>query len=111
MSRRRVEIEVTLLDVLAVITLVPRQTEKAFFQNRVAFVPESHREANQLMAIADTSQSIFVPPINAGPGVVMRKEFPGGAMSTVVFAHRSPRAFAEVGSPAFPVFSPARGLD
>ena len=45
MRRRAVEIEVVLLDVLAVIAFAVGQSEQALFQDRVASVPQCEREA------------------------------------------------------------------
>ena len=61
----RVEIEVIFLHVLAVIALVAGQAEDAFFQDRVALVPQSQGEADHLLAVADAGQPIFIPAVGA----------------------------------------------
>ena len=43
--RRRVEVVVALLDVLAVVAFAVGQAEQPLFQNRIASVPERQREA------------------------------------------------------------------
>ncbi len=45
MRGRRVQVVVALLDVLAVIPFAVGQAEQAFFQNRIAAVPERQRKA------------------------------------------------------------------
>ena len=60
----RVEVEVVLLHVLAMVALIPRQTENPFFQDGIALVPESHSKANVLFPVADSRQSVFVPAIS-----------------------------------------------
>ena len=47
--RQVVEVEVVLLDVLAVIALGVRQPEQPLFENRVVLVPQREREAQSLL--------------------------------------------------------------
>jgi hypothetical protein len=49
----RVDVEVVLLDVLAVIRLAVRESEQAFLQDRIALVPEREREAEPLAIVRD----------------------------------------------------------
>ena len=107
MRGRRVEVEVVFLHVLAVIALVAGQAEDPFFQDGIALVPQRQGETDHLVAVADAGQSIFVPAVGAGTGVVVREIFPGVSVRAVVFAHGAPGALAEVGPPALPVL-PAR---
>ncbi len=103
MRRRGIQVEVILLDVLAVIAFVAGQAEEALLQNRIASIPERQREANVLVTIGDSRDSIFAPAIRARTGVIVRKIFPRGAVRTVVLAHGAPLAFGEIRSPALPV--------
>src|SRR5437764_1391185 len=103
MRRRRIEVEVVFLDILTVIALVASQSENALFQDGVASVPQRHRETDRLLAIADARETILIPAIGSGARVIMRKVLPSRAVSAIVLAHRAPRSFTEVGSPAFPV--------
>src|SRR6516164_8213537 len=66
-------------------------------------VPQGDREADPLMAIADSCQAVLVPPIGPRPGMVMGKVIPRGPSWAVVFAHGAPGAFAEVRTPALPM--------
>jgi hypothetical protein len=52
-GRRRVEIEVVLLDVLAVIAFAVGEAEQTFLENGIASVPEREREAEQLPIVGD----------------------------------------------------------
>ena len=110
MRRRAVEIEVILLDVLAVVAFVAGQAEEALLQDRIAPVPQSERKADLLMAIADAGDAVLIPAIGSGTRVIVRKVLPGGAVRAVVLANRSPGALAEVGSPALPMFLAVVGL-
>src|SRR6185503_6528672 len=101
--RRAVEIEVVLLDVLAVIPLRPRQAEEALLDRLVASVPQRQREADVLVAIADPGDAVFVPAIGARARLFVGEVVPGIAVRAVVFAHRAPRALGEVRAPALPV--------
>jgi len=83
---------------------VPRQSEQAFFQDRVAPVPEGQRETDKLVAIRNAGQSFFVPSIGLRAGMVMGQELPGRSIGTIVFADRSPGPFAEVRAPPLPMF-------
>ena len=62
---RAVQVVVALLDVLAMIALVAGQAEEAFFQDRIAAVPQRDGEADVLVAVADARDAIFIPAIGA----------------------------------------------
>ena len=101
--RRAVQIEVILLDVLAVIALVARQPEEALLENRIPPIPEREGEADVLVPIADAAEAVLVPAVDARSGVFVREELPGGAVGAVVLADRPPRPLAQIRTPAFPV--------
>ncbi len=63
--RRRIEIEVILLHILAMVAFVARQAEHAFFEDGVALIPESKRKAKQLTAVGDAGDSVLVPAVSA----------------------------------------------
>ena len=98
-----VQIVVTLLNVLSMIALIARQAEEPFFQDRIAPVPHGYGEADVLMPVADSRDTILVPPVGPGSRVIVRKIFPGVAIRAVVLADRSPGALAEVRAPALPM--------
>ena len=76
----RVEVEVALLDVLAVIALVAGQAEEPLLQDRIAAVPQRDREADALMAVGDAAEAVLVPAIGARTRVIVREVLPGGAV-------------------------------
>src|SRR5581483_9457768 len=101
--RGRVEVEVILLAVLTVIALAAGQAEEAFFQDRVAPVPEGEREADALVVIGDSGDAVLAPAVSLRARVVVRQVIPRRAVRAVILAHRAPRAFAQVRPPALPV--------
>src|SRR6185295_10323226 len=59
------------------------------------------------MAIANAGEAVLVPAVSAGSCMVVRERFPGCTIWTIVLAHGSPRPFAQIGAPAFPMaFAP-----
>ena len=102
MGRRAVEVEVVLLDVLAVIALAVGQAEQALLQDRVLAVPEGQREAEPLLVVGDAGQPVFAPAIGARAGLIVGEVIPGVAALAVVLAHRSPLSLAQVRPPFFP---------
>ena len=63
--RRRVDVEVVLLDVLAVVSLAVGQPEEAFLEDRVALVPKGERKAEALTVIRDAADPVFAPAISS----------------------------------------------
>src|SRR5690349_19052428 len=112
MGRRIVEIEIVLLDVLAVIALAVRQPEKPFFQDRVALVPERDRQTEMLLVIAKAPDPVFVPAIGTAARMVVGEIVPRAAIRAVVFAHCTTGTFAQIGPPALPIglFRPCIGV-
>jgi hypothetical protein len=102
MSRRAVEIEVILLDVLSVIALAVGQTEDPFLDDRVRAVPEGEREAKNLPVVRDAGQAVLAPSVGAGARLVMAEVVPGVAGVAVVFPDGAPLALREVRAPLLP---------
>ena len=102
MGRRAVEVEVVLLDVLAVVALAVGQPEQAFLEDRVLAVPQGQREAEPLLVVGDAGQAVFAPAIGARAGLVVGEVIPGVAALAVVLADGPPLALAQVGSPLLP---------
>ncbi len=102
MGRRRVQVVVVLLHVLAVVALRVRQSEQSFFQERVFAVPECERQAQPLFRVADAGESVLAPAIGTAACVVVRKVVPRVSIRRVVLAHRSPLALADIRSPEPP---------
>ena len=101
--RRRVEIVVELLHVLAVVSFLTGEAEQALLEDRIALVPERHREAEMLAPVGDSRDAVLVPAIRARARVVVRDVVPRRAARAVVLADGAPRALAQVRAPALPV--------
>lgn len=101
-GRRIVEVEVALLDILAVVALVAGEAEEALLEDGVAPVPEREREAEALLIVADTGQAVFVPTVGPRAGVVVGEILPGASTGAVVLAHGAPGPLGQVGAPALP---------
>src|SRR5437588_1354164 len=82
----------------------PAETKEALFQDWIASVPKSQREAQALVIIANTGDSIFRPAVHARACVIVREVVPGSPIGAIVFARISPGAFCEIRPPAPPVF-------
>ena len=101
-GRRAVEVEVVLLDVLAVIALAVGQAEEPLLEDRVLAVPQGQREAEPLLIVGNSGQAVFAPSIRSRAGLVVGEVIPGVAAFAVVLANRPPLAFAQVRPPLLP---------
>src|SRR5262249_43804234 len=99
---QRIEVEVALFHILAVVPLDRHQSEEALLEDRIALVPERHRPAEDLVAIGEAGDAVFAPSVGPGSRNVVRAEFPCVLIGAVVFAHRAPGAVGEVRSPLAP---------
>src|SRR5215469_2366735 len=99
---RAVDVKVVVLHVLAMIAFAIRKSEEAFLQDRISFVPERESKAQQLLIVTNASQSVFSPTVSARSRLVVGEIVPRVAVDTVVFAHGSPLALAEVRPPFLP---------
>src|SRR5262249_40095204 len=75
--RCRIEIEVILFDILAVIALGTGEPEQALFQYRIAPVPQCERKADMLMVVGDSGYAVFAPAISFRLSMCMRQIIPG----------------------------------
>ena len=110
-GRRRVELVVKLLHVLAVVPLRPREAEEPLLEDRVLAVPERDGEAEDLVAIADACEAVLVPPVGARACMVVGEVLPRGAARGVVLPDGAPGPVGDVGAPALPVGASLPGLD
>jgi hypothetical protein len=101
--RRRVEVEVLFLHVLAVIALGAAESEQALLQDRIAPVPQRDREAQARLTITDAEDPVLAPAISATARVIVREVVPRVAVGRVILAHRAPLSLGEVRTPALPV--------
>src|SRR5262249_18894057 len=103
MGRRRIEIEVRLLDVLAVVPLGSGQAGVTPIQDRIVPGPEGERKAQTARAVGDPEKTVLPPAIRPAAGVVVRKVVPAGPVLGVVLANGPPLALRQVGAPSLPV--------
>src|SRR5436309_9832811 len=99
MRRRRIEVEVVLLDVFAVVALGPGEAEQPLLQDRIVAVPEGQGEAETAVVVGDPAEAVLAPAVGARPGVAGGEGAPGVAVGAIVFAHRAPLALGELGPP------------
>src|SRR5262249_43612320 len=100
--RRRVEVEVVFLHVLAVVAFAVGETEQPLLDDGILAVPQRQCEAKELLIIRDSSKAVLAPAIGTGTCLVVAEVVPRIAVGAVVLAHRSPLTLAQVGSPSFP---------
>ena len=100
--RRAVEVEVVLLDVLAVVALAVGQAEQPLLEDRVLAVPQRQREAEPLLVVGDAGQAVLAPAVGARAGLIVAEVVPGVAALAVVLADGPPLPFAQVRPPLLP---------
>ncbi len=86
-GRRVVEVEVVLLDVLAVVALAVRETEQPLLEDGIGAVPQRECEAQLLVVVGDAGQAVLSPPVGPRPGLVVRERVP-----RIAVRHCRPRA-------------------
>ncbi len=106
MGRRRVEVEMALLHVLAVVALGVGQPEKPLLEDGVLAIPQRDGKAQAALPVADAEQPVLAPAVRPAARLLVGEIAPALAIGRVVLAHRAPLPFGEVGSPAFPVAGP-----
>ncbi len=107
MARRRVDVEIGLLHILAAVALLAREAEHALLQKGVMAVPECERQTQILTLVADAPEPVLAPTIGARAGLLEGEVIPGLAVCAVVLAHGTPGAFGEVRPPSAPVGRPS----
>jgi hypothetical protein len=63
--RRAVEVEVVLLDILAVVAFAVGQAEEPFLQDGVLAVPQRQGEAETLVVVRDAGQAVLAPAVGS----------------------------------------------
>ncbi len=101
-GRSGIEVVIELLDVFTMVALAIIKPEQALLENRIVCVPQRQRQAQALLRVAEATDAILAPAVGATARVIVRKIIPGGAVLTVVFAHRAPLPLGKVGAPLFP---------
>ncbi len=101
-GRRAVEVEVVLLDVLAVVPLAVGEAEHPLLEDRVLAVPEAEREAEQHVVVAEPGDAVLAAQVGARAGLVVRDVVPGLDVLVHVLPNAAPLPLAEVGPPLSP---------
>jgi hypothetical protein len=81
MGRRAVEVEVILLDILAMVAFAVDEPEQAFLEDRILAIPQGQRKAQGLVVIAEARQTIFAPAIGARTGLIVREVIQASPLS------------------------------
>ena len=77
MGRRRVEVEVVLLHILAVVAFAVGQSEEPLLEDGVLPVPQGQAETEVLLVIGNAGDAVLAPPVGARAGLVVGEEIPG----------------------------------
>src|SRR4029077_3322063 len=105
MRWRAVQVKVVFLYVFAVVAFISVQTKKPLLEDGVLFIPQRDSEADYLVPIANAGNAILFPAIRSRAGMVMWEIIPRGTIGTVVFAHCSPGALAQIRTPPLPILT------
>src|SRR6516164_1061033 len=65
MGWSRIKVVIDFLDIFPVVSLAVRQAEQSFLQDRVFSVPDRKGQANALMSVAESADTILTPAIGA----------------------------------------------
>src|SRR5262249_20054670 len=102
MSRRAVQVEVVLLDVLPVVALGVGQPEHPLLQDRVAAVPQCQRETQPLPVVAHAGDAVLAPPVRPATRLIGGEVRPGVPAAAVVLPDPAPLPLAQVRPPLAP---------
>src|ERR1700751_968478 len=69
--RGAVEVEGVFLNVLAVVAFVSCQSKQTLFEDRITLIPQRRRKKNNWATTGDTRQSILVPTVSSGTGMIV----------------------------------------
>jgi hypothetical protein len=101
-GRCAIEVEIIFLDVFAVIALAVGQAKQPLLEDRVFAVPQGEGKAQPLFIVTEPGKPIFAPVIGARASLIVSEVIPRVAVFTVILAHRTPLALAEIGAPLLP---------
>ncbi len=110
MGRRAVQIEVALLDVLAVVPLAVGEAEETLLEDGILTVPERESQAEQLLVVRETGDAVLAPAIRPRPRLVVGEAVPGVAVGALVLPDRPPLALAQIRPPSPPGHPVVAGL-
>ncbi len=73
-----IQVVVVLFDIFTMVTLGAGQSKESLLEDRVFPVPETEREAEAALAVADTQETVLPPAVGTGTRVLVREVFPAG---------------------------------
>src|SRR5215469_770261 len=88
-----VKVKVAFLDIFTVVAFAVSQAEQAFLEDRIFAIPQSQSKTQAALSVAPSKQTIFAPPVNPAPRVIVREILPARTVRGIVFTHRAPLAF------------------
>ena len=88
------------------VALAVCEAEQSLFENRILPIPDRKCQADALVLIAETKKTVLAPAIGATASMIVCEIIPGRSIWTVIFAHGSPLALAEIRAPAPPTRLP-----
>ena len=71
------------------VPLVPGHTEETFFEDIIDAIPEGDGEAETLVVVRNTGNTILAPPVCTGTSMVMGEVTPSVAIAGVVLTDSS----------------------
>ena len=99
-----IQVIVHFLHVLAMVGLSVGKAKDSLFQHFVLMVPECERQADMLLAIRETANSLLAPAVGFGARHLVGNVVPGIAIPAVILPHGTPLPFRQIGAPFFPTF-------
>ncbi len=106
-GRGSIQVEVALLDVLAVVPLEAGEPEQALLEDRVVPVPKGQGEAQPAFPVANPEQSVLPPAVGPRDRLLVGEVVPALRVRGVILPHRSPLPLGQVRPPPLPVSLPA----
>lgn len=103
MSRRRVEVVVALLDVLAVISFRATQTEEPLLEDRILAIPHRQGEGEATLAVGQSEDAVLPPAIGSPDRLIMSEGSPDATIRRPILANGPPLPLRQVRPPSFPV--------
>lgn len=103
MSRGVVDVEMSFLDTLSMVSLRVAQAEQPLFKELVLLVPESKGDMLVTVSVTNTSYAVLSPSEGSRAGLVVGKVTPSITVVRVVLSDSCPLPLSSVASPLLPV--------
>src|SRR5271163_3687126 len=109
MRRRRIQVEIALLHILAVIALRSGQPEEPLFQDWILPVPERYGKAETTLPIGNPEQPVLSPAVGSAASIIVWKIIPTAPVRRIIFPNSAPLPLRKIRSPPSPIFQ-TRGI-